>query len=65
MQYGQRIRHCSILWYEENITRLNELEPDIVWWPVYTDYNYLEWNNTVKFEYAKNTVYKGLHRVGI
>ncbi len=53
MQYGQRIRHCSILWYEENITRLNELKPDIVWWPVYTDYNYLEWNNTVKFEYAK------------
>ena len=41
------------LWYEENITRLNELKPDIVWWPVYTDYNYLEWNNTVKFEYAK------------
>lgn len=29
------------------------MEPDIVWWPVYTDYNYLEWNNTVKFEYAK------------
>lgn len=44
---------CGDLWYEENITRLNELEPDIVWWPVYTDYNYLEWNNTVKFEYAK------------
>lgn len=44
---------CGDLWYEENITCLNELEPDIVWWPVYTDYNYLEWNNTVKFEYAK------------
>ena len=44
---------CGDLWYEENITRLNEAKPDIIWWPVYTDYNELEWNNTVKCEYAK------------
>ena len=44
---------CGDLWYEENITLLNEAKPDIVWWPVYTDYSEAEWNNTVKFEYAK------------
>lgn len=43
---------CGDLWYEENITRLNGLQPDIVWWPVYTDYNYSEWNETAKLEYA-------------
>lgn len=43
---------CGDLWYEENITRLNELKPDIVWWPVYTDYAIPEWNNTAKPEYA-------------
>ena len=44
---------CGDLWYDENIARINELKPDIVWWPVYTDYNYSEWNNAVKFEYAE------------
>lgn len=44
---------CGDLWYEENIARINELKPDVVWWPVYTDYNYSEWNNTAKFEYAE------------
>ena len=44
---------CGDLWYEENIHNLNEVKPDIVWWPVYTDFHYLEWNNTTKFEYAE------------
>ena len=44
---------CGDLWYEENISLLNELKPDIVWWPVYTDYSSFEWNRTVKFEYAE------------
>lgn len=44
---------CGDLWYEENIARLNELEPDVVWWPVYTDYSASEWNSTAKLEYAK------------
>ena len=43
---------CGDLWYEENIAHLNELKPDIIWWPVYTDYNTSEWNNTAKLEYA-------------
>ena len=44
---------CGDLWYDENIARLNELRPDIVWWPVYTDYPHAEWNNTAKFAYAE------------
>ena len=34
-------------------SRLNDLKPDIVWWPVYTDYSASEWNRTAKLEYAK------------
>lgn len=44
---------CGDFWYEENIARLNELKPDIVWWPVYTDYDASEWNDKIKFEYAE------------
>ncbi len=44
---------CGDLWYEENITRLNALQPDVIWWPVYTDYNDLAWNSTTKLEYAE------------
>ena len=44
---------CGDLWYEENISRLNDLNPDIVWWPVYTDYADSEWNSAAKFEYAQ------------
>lgn len=44
---------CGDLWYEENVTRVNALKPDIVWWPVYTDYNYAEWNDKAKYEYAE------------
>ena len=31
---------------------MKRLLPDIVFWPVYTDYNYNEWNETIKYEYA-------------
>ncbi len=44
---------CGDLWYPENIKKLKELKPDIVLWPVYTDYNYKEWNESAKYEYAK------------
>ena len=52
---GQRVAVglCGDFWYEENIARLNELKPDVVWWPVYTDYSDLEWNDTAKLEYAE------------
>ena len=43
---------CGDLWFDENINEIRDLDPDIVWWPVYTDYDYHEWNSAVKYEYA-------------
>ena len=43
---------CGDLWFDENICEINRLHPDIVFWPVYTDFNYNEWNSTEKYEYA-------------
>lgn len=44
---------CGDLWYDENIDIINKLNPDIVLWPVYTDYNYNEWNTNIKYEYLE------------
>ena len=44
---------CGDLWFDENIEAINALEPEMVFWPVYTDFNYEEWNTAVKFEYAE------------
>ena len=44
---------CGDLWFDENIEVINALEPEMVFWPVYTDFNYVEWNTAVKFEYAE------------
>ena len=44
---------CGDLWYDENIEQMNKLNPDVVLWPVYTDFNYNEWNNTVINEYSE------------
>ena len=44
---------CGDFWYDENIESVKQLHPDIVFWPVYTDYNYNEWNSSVKLEYAE------------
>lgn len=44
---------CGDLWFEENIKAINELMPELVFWPVYTDYSYNAWNKTVKHEYAE------------
>lgn len=43
---------CGDLWFDENINAINQLHPDVVFWPVYTDYNYIEWNISMKHEYA-------------
>lgn len=43
---------CGDLWYDENIHKVQQLHPDIVFWPVYTDFNYNKWNETMKYEYA-------------
>lgn len=43
---------CGDLWYDENVHEMKFLRPDIVFWPVYTDFNYNEWNESIKYEYA-------------
>lgn len=44
---------CGDLWFEENIFSINDIHPDLVLWPVYTDFNYTEWNSSIKYEYAE------------
>ena len=43
---------CGDFWYDSNIEAVKALQPDIVFWPVYTDFNYNDWNNSSKSEYA-------------
>lgn len=44
---------CGDLWYYENLIKIKNLNPDAILWPVYTDFNYEQWNNLKKYEYAK------------
>ena len=43
---------CGDLWYDENVRQVKHLHPDVVFWPVYTDFNADVWNATEKCEYA-------------
>ena len=43
---------CGDLWFDENIAEIKQLNPDVVFWPVYTDFNSKEWNEAIKYEYA-------------
>lgn len=44
---------CGDLWFDKNVEEIKKLRPDVVFWPVYTDYNYEKWNTTIKYEYAE------------
>ncbi len=44
---------CGDLWDNANIAAIRELDPDVVFWPVYTDFNARNWNTVLKSEYAK------------
>lgn len=44
---------CGDLWDTENIYKINALNPDVIWWPVYTDFNFNDWNSSVKNDYAR------------
>lgn len=44
---------CGDLWYDANIDAIHQLHPDVVFWPVYTDFPANEWNTAVKQEYAQ------------
>ena len=43
---------CGDLWFDENVEEVKKLRPDVVFWPVYTDFNFNEWNTSMKYEYA-------------
>ena len=43
---------CGDLWHDENIEKVKQLKPDILFWPVYTDFRSDEWNTSTKYEYA-------------
>lgn len=44
---------CGDLWYDDNVRAMRALDADIVLWPVYTDFNFAAWNQSIKFEYAE------------
>ena len=44
---------CGDLWDDENVKSMKNLDVEIVLWPVYTDFNYTEWNESIKKEYAE------------
>lgn len=44
---------CGDLWYEDNCIKMKNLDSDIVLWPVYTDFDSQEWNESMKYEYAE------------
>jgi N-carbamoylputrescine amidase len=44
---------CGDLWFAENLDRINELEPDLILWPLYIDYSIKEWKNEARDEYTK------------
>ena len=52
---GQRIvvGLCGDLWFDDNVMKIKSLSPDVVLWPVYTDFNCNEWNESMKYEYAE------------
>lgn len=43
---------CGDMWDDDNVNKMKELRPEVVLWPVYLDYNYNEWNNSIKYEYS-------------
>ena len=44
---------CGDLWDDMNVDRMKKLHADVILWPVYTDFNYEEWDKTIKYEYAE------------
>ncbi|MGF3115072.1 carbon-nitrogen hydrolase family protein [Facklamia sp. P13064] len=46
---------CGDLWEEQNCLALKNLNTDIILWPVYTDFNFREWNTKIKQEYSEQS----------
>ena len=53
---------CGDLWDDQNVKSMKDLDAEIVLWPVYTDFNYREWNESIKNEYAEQAALFG-HKV--
>ncbi len=49
---------CGDLLDEEYASHMKMLDADMVIWPVYTDFNFDEWNSAVKYEYAEQEATK-------
>jgi N-carbamoylputrescine amidase len=43
---------CGDLWHDEYLSQMIKINPNVLLWPVYTDFNYEEWNSKIKYEYA-------------
>lgn len=50
---------CGDLWTEDRPEEMKALNVDIVLWPVWCDYRADEWNDSVKYEYAKQAALCG------
>jgi len=44
---------CGDLWYDDNVRAMRALDADVVLWPVYTDFDFAAWNESIKLEYAE------------
>ncbi len=52
---------CGDLWTDGRPEEMRRLNADIVLWPVWCDYNAQEWNERVKFDYARQAALCGGH----
>lgn len=50
---------CGDLWTEERPEEMRRLNADIVLWPVWCDYIAQRWNESVKYEYARQAALCG------
>ena len=46
---------CGDLWTYGRPQEMKAVGADAVLWPVWCDYNADKWNNTIKYDYAKQT----------
>ena len=44
---------CGDLWFDKNKESIRELSPDVIFWPVYTDFSPEKWNASIKYDYAR------------
>lgn len=50
---------CGDLWDDTNASKVKALDAELVLWPVYTDFAAKEWNERIKYEYARQSLKAG------